>query len=170
MVKNQECKPRTAIPEPPSPRGSHRCRSYVPHLLVKMKLKKSKLLATAMKFRTPRMLLQDWEKWCCPLARFFPAPRVGSPCEWSTEKLLPLCGEWSWTTLKSKDDSGQESLWSRWSCGQLSHGFCFMSELDRYGLGCLLKFCMWLAKPLTISEAMCHLSEEWHCDFQYNLL
>lgn len=95
VVKNQECKPRTAIPEPPSPGGSHHCRSHVPHLLVKMKLKKSKLLVTAVKFRTPRMLHQDWKKWCCPLARCFPAPRAGSPCEWRTEKLLPLCEEWS---------------------------------------------------------------------------
>lgn len=121
--------------------------AVLPYLLVKMKLKKSKLSVTAMKFRTPRMLHQH-EKSCCPPAQCFPAPRVDSACEWSTEKLLLLCGEWSWTTLNSKDHSGQESLWSHWSCGQLCLALdsAPMSELDR-----VTDMTWWLAKVLYVA-------------------
>ena len=94
-AKDQGCRPGAAVPGPPGPSVAvHAAGSILPHLQVKMKLKKSKFLLTAMKSQTPSILPPSGlGKLCCPPAQCFPALTEGSTYEWSTEKLLPLCWE-----------------------------------------------------------------------------
>lgn len=137
--KGQGCRPRAAVPVPPGPSAAvHVAGGILPHLQVKMKLKKSKFLLTAMKAQTPSILPPSGRpgKIVLPSNTVFPGPEGGLHLWVEHRKAASLVLRMIFTTINSKDGSGQESLWGRWllpgpRAALLHLGLCFVSELDR---------------------------------------